>query len=217
MAGEVASIQPAEAKKVDLKDCAEFKRYNGPVLIENTKTGQTRIYQKDDTGIFPETSPEETVFYPGLTLRDAGAKNRVTFAKIDTDKDTVLSEEEFNDAVSAKLKIDEAKGKIIKPNTELRNPLLSKAGWISMFAGIGTLITAICLEDVSKKLSQRIGIVGAIIGIGGLIALGKNLVPEFWNMFLNGNQVSKLEEKYKDNEYAKQLINKEINPHIGKE
>ncbi len=202
MAGEVAAVQTAQTKKVDLNSNEEFDRYRGPVLIENTKTGQTKIYEKDDTKLFHKVSPEETVFYPGLTLRDTNAQSRGTFALMDVDKDTVLSEQEFKDAVSAKMKVDEAKEKIIKPKDE-KLSLLSKMGLLSCVASLIPIFVAAWRGHTRT-------ILGSLLSYGGLIALGVEFLPKFIQVVKNDNVKNELNKTYKDNEYAQHLIKKEV-------
>ena len=207
---------------------AEFNRYNGPVLVENTANGQTKAYENGYAGIFPQISPEEVEYYPGLNIEDVNDKGRVTFTKLDKiKKDGVLSLEEIQKGVLSKDKVDNAKQQMKHDAKASKiGKLLTWAGGILTAGGGISAIGAI----LCPAHAQVFSIVPGLMLYGGLGALAIGLPLFIGAMYYayhsqdknaqsniehNENLAKQLEEKYKNDEYAKQLVNAEVRPMIN--
>ena len=202
---------------------AEFNRYNGPVLVENTANGQTKAYENGYAGIFPQISPEEVEYYPGLNIEDVNDKGRVTFTKLDKiKKDGVLSLEEIQNAVSVKNNVDNAKQQMKnEAKASKRGKSLFDIGYVLSCAGITVaglgLAVSLAKDCVITMLMVQGGTVALTIGLP--LAIGAGIYAYFSrnknaknNVADNKNLAKQLEEKYKNDEYAKQLINAEVRP-----
>ena len=197
---------------------SEFNRYNGPTLVENTQTKQTRAYKDGYADIFPSISAEEVEYYPDLKIEQVNDKGRVTFTKIDRNQDGVLSSKELQNAISVKEKINNTMPQM---KHEAKGSLIARmiGGVLSTTIGIGGVFSAFlgCVKYFSAAYFGGLLalFIGCAIGIGTLLVdKHRQKQNAQKNIEHNENLAKQLEEEYKQNEYAKQIINNEFRPHI---
>ena len=205
----------------------EFNRYNGPVLLENTADGQTKAYPKGYTGIFPKVSPEEVEYYPGLNIEQVNHRGRVTFTKIDKNHDGVLSMEEIQEGVLAKDDVDSTKQglKHVAKASEISMFSL-RSGAVLLMGGVLSAVAALISGIGTFSPIANYIFWGGVSGsaIGAALAIGAGIFAWYSrnknaqsNVEHNENLAKQLEEKYKNDEYGKQLLDKEIKPHVAQQ
>ena len=201
----------------------EYKVYNAPYLVENADKKQISVFEHGPIA----TNPDETQYYPGLKFEQVKPDDRLRFVQLDIDKNDELSLEEIQKAISETQDIYNCQ------KSQMLN--VTKTSKITDLLFVCTAVGGIAiggvfaiLADLLISFKNKRGCLfaaGAMLTAiaGGLGALGSYLYSQHVkkknkeNNAHNQNLVNQMEEKYKNSDYAKYLINTYLKPNLSKQ
>lgn len=167
-------------------DKNEMQRYNGPIIVQNIETSDTRVvgrysnYPREGSFEGILIKDNEVDYFPGLTVEHVDEKGRKDFTLIDKDHNGVLSEEEVTSIVKINDQIEKAHNTIEKHVGNKHKGVLKSMITLPLLVAtagcIGYRIAKGRLTSFGRDMSILAGAVSAFFA-----PVGYELSQNFWN------------------------------------